>query len=112
MLPTTNKKTVGKKTVGKKTASKKAPGKPLSHNGNGLAARKGLLARRQWENRFIGATKEETDQRVEEYDRFLAALSDEEIDRELAKLSSEELHALAWISTYNQHNKRRKGRKK
>ncbi len=69
MLPTTNKKTVGKKTAAKKTTSKQTVGKPATEKKNGLAARNGLLARRQRENRFVGATEAETDQRVEEYNR-------------------------------------------
>ncbi len=112
MLPTTNKKTASDKTAGKKSASKKTAGKQAPDKPNGLAARNGLLARRQRENRFVGTTEDETDQRVEEYNRFLDKLSDEEMDRELAKLSRDELHLLAWITTYYQHNKRRKGAKK
>ena len=72
----------------------------------------GQPAGRKPKNRFIGATEDETDQRVFEYNRFLDTLTDEEMDRELEKLSGDELHLLAWITTYYSHQKRREEDKK
>lgn len=69
-------------------------------------------ATRKPKNRFIGATEDETDQRIFAYNRFLGTLSDEEMDRELDKLNRSELHLLAWITTYYSHQKRLKEEKK
>ena len=72
----------------------------------------GTATHRKPKNRFIGATEDETDQRVFEYNRFLDTLTDEEMDRELEKLSGDELHLLAWTTTYYVYEKRRKEEKK
>jgi hypothetical protein len=81
---------------------------------NDYQQRNGRPARRKTANRFMGATQEEINQKVEEYNRHLDTLSEQEVERQLALLSLDEAHLLAWTTTYNQHNKRRrkKGLKK
>ncbi len=75
-----------------------------------LASRNGQPARRRPKNRFWAATYEEHDRKVEEYNRFLATLSDKEMKRELEELSLEEAHMLAWTTTYLNHHKPKRKR--